>query len=136
MGAYIVVFPDKKYFNTADPSDRGSLEALYTSTGAVEYTLCRIDGTAYQQPTVSDTAPTNPDNAALWIDTSKEKHVLRQWSAAMSEWSEIPTVYTKLRFRSEGELPTLFRCGDGVSISGAAYSGVPLRHTFDAIVKE
>ena len=124
MGAYIVVFPDKKYFNTADPSDRGSLEALYTSTGAVEYTLCRIDGTAYQQPTVSDTAPANPDNAALWIDTSKEKHVLRQWSAAMSEWSEIPTVYTRLRFRSEGELPTLFRCGDGVSISGAGPADV------------
>ena len=42
----------------------------------------------------------------------------------MSEWSEIPTVYTRLRFRSEGELPTLFRCGDGVSISGAGPADV------------
>ena len=124
MGAYIVVFPDKKFFNTADSTDRGNLEALYTSAGAVEYTLCRADGTAYQLPTVSDTAPEEPANAALWIDTAQEKHVLRQWSAAMGEWSEIPTVYTKLRFRSEGELPGLFSVCDGVSISGAAPDGI------------
>ena len=124
MGATIVVFPDKKYYNTADPTDRGSLGALYTSAGAVEYTLCRADGTAYQQPTVSDTAPEEPDNAALWIDTSQQTHVLRQWSAALSEWNEITTVYTKLRFLSEGELPGLFSAYDGVSISGAAPDGV------------
>ena len=37
MGAYIVVFPDKQYWNTADPADFGSLEASYSSAGAVEY---------------------------------------------------------------------------------------------------
>lgn len=124
MGAYLVVFPDRKYYNTADPTDLGSLEALYTSTGAVEYTLCKSDGTAYQTPTVSDTAPEEPDNAALWIDTAGEAHVLRQWSAALGEWNEIATVYTKLRFRSEGELPGLFSVYDGVTISGAAADAV------------
>lgn len=124
MGAYLVVFPDRKYYNTADPTDLGSLEALYTSTGAVEYTLCKSDGTAYQTPTVSDTAPEEPDNAALWIDTAGEAHVLRQWSAALGEWNEIATVYTKLRFRSEGELPGLFSVYDGVTISGAAVDAV------------
>ena len=64
LGAYLVIFPDKLYYNTADPSDHGSLEALYTSTGAVEYTLCRADGSAYRQPAVSDSAPENPENAA------------------------------------------------------------------------
>ena len=124
LGAYLVIFPDKLYYNTADPSDHGSLEALYTSTGAVEYTLCRADGSAYRQPAVSDSAPENPENAALWIDTSALPHVLCQWSALQQEWSEIPTVYTKLRFRSEGELPTLFRESDGVSISGAEPEGI------------
>ena len=37
MGAYIVIFPDKVFYNTADPADHGSLEATYTSTGAVAY---------------------------------------------------------------------------------------------------
>ncbi|MCR5577225.1 MAG: hypothetical protein K6F56_09475 [Oscillospiraceae bacterium] len=124
MGAYIVVFPDKKYYNTADPTDRGSLGALYTSAGAVEYTLCKADGTACRQPTVSDTAPEEPDNAALWIDTSQQTHVLRQWSAAQSAWNEITTVYTRLRFLSEGELPGLFSVYDGVRISGAAPDGI------------
>ena len=39
MGAAIVIFPDKKYYNTADPTDFGSLDALYTSTGSVTFTL-------------------------------------------------------------------------------------------------
>ena len=119
MGAYIAIFPDKVYYNTADPTDYGSMEAVYTSTGVVKYSLCRIDGTEYAQPTISDTAPANPADADLWIDTSKETHVLRQWSAAMNEWSAIPTVYTKITFISEGEVPGLFREYDGVTISGA-----------------
>lgn len=119
MGAYICIFPDKKYYNTADANDRGSMEAYYTSTGAVKYTMCRVDGTDYGTATVSTTAPEEPENAALWIDTSKETHVLKQWSSATKEWVSIPTVYTKVQFISKGELPGLFREYDGVTIGGA-----------------
>lgn len=65
MGAYICVFPDKKYYNTADAGDHGSMEAYYTSTGTVKYTMCRADGTEYAKPTVSAAAPEEPENAAL-----------------------------------------------------------------------
>lgn len=119
MGAYICIFPDKKYYNTADANDRGSMEAYYTSTGAVKYTMCRVDGTDYGTATVSTAAPEEPENAALWIDTSKETHVLKQWSSATKEWVSIPTVYTKVQFISNGELPGLFREYDGVTIGGA-----------------
>ena len=34
MGAYVVIFPDKKYFNTADLTDCGSLEDEYESSGS------------------------------------------------------------------------------------------------------
>ena len=57
MGATIVVFPDKMYYNTADPSDYGSLEAEYSAAGAVEYSLCREDGTVYPAPALAETAP-------------------------------------------------------------------------------
>ncbi len=119
MGAYICIFPDKKYYNTADANDRGSMEAYYTSTGAVKYTMCRVDGTDYGTATVSTAAPETPENAALWIDTSKETHVLKQWSSATKEWVSIPTVYTKVQFISKGELPGLFKEYDGVTIGGA-----------------
>lgn len=119
MGAYICIFPDKKYYNTADANDRGSMEAYYTSTGAVKYTMCRVDGTDYGTATVSTAAPEKPENAALWIDTSKETHVLKQWSSATKEWVSIPTVYTKVQFISKGEMPGLFREYDGVTIGGA-----------------
>ena len=60
MGAVIVIFPDKVYYNTADPADHGSLEADYRSAGAVEYTLCREDGTPYPVPALGETAPASP----------------------------------------------------------------------------
>ena len=119
MGSYICIFPDKLYYNTADPTDCGSMEARYTSTGAVRYSLTNIDGTEYKNPALSDTAPIDPANAALWIDTSLSPHVLRQWSEALSEWVEISSVYTKMSFASSGEIPALFSLHDGVEISGS-----------------
>lgn len=120
MGAYIVIFPDKQYYNTADPDDYGSMEARYSSAGAVQYRLCRADGSEYQKPSVSASEPESPVNGQLWIDTAQGVHVMKSWSAVQVEWVEIPTVYTKLIFVSEGELPGLFSRYDGVTISGAA----------------
>lgn len=119
MGAYICIFPDKVFYNTADATDYGSMEAFYTSTGIVKYTMCNVLGEDYDTPTVSAAAPEEPENTELWIDTSKEEHVLKQWSAAVNEWVAIPTVYTKLTFISQGELGGLFKEYDGVTITGA-----------------
>lgn len=118
MGATICIFPDKVYYNTADPTDWGSMEARYSSTGAVSCTLCRIDGTEYQSPRVADTPKADPENGELWIDSSGETDLLKQWSGESQSWTEIPTVYTRLRFVSRGELPGMFRALDGVEISG------------------
>lgn len=124
MGAYICVFPDKKYCNTADEDDHGSMEAYYTSTGTVKNTMCRADGSEYAKPAVSAAAPESPENAALWIDTSQEKHALKQYSSATQEWVSIPTVYTRIQFISNGEIPGLFSVYDGVTISGAGVDDV------------
>lgn len=119
MGAYICIFPDKVYYNTVDPTDYGSMGAKYTSAGGVKYTLCQADGKEYEDPVVSDEAPASPENSSLWIDTSQTPHVLKQWSADMEVWVSTPTVYTKLSFASQGELPKLFEMHDGITISGA-----------------
>lgn len=124
MGAYIVVFPDKKYYNTADPTDYGSMDAIYTSTGNVTYTLCMLDGTPYSVPTVSSIEPLSPNNGDTWIDIGSEARILQQWSSVTMEWISIPTVYTKITFISNGELPGLFSEYDGVTISGASVDNV------------
>ena len=118
MGAYICIFPDKLFYNTADSEDYGSMEARYSSTGAVSCTLCRLDGTEYETPRVSDSPPAAPENGELWIDSSGDGDVLKQWSADSQSWTEISTVYTRLRFVSRGELPRLFKALDGVEIRG------------------
>ena len=115
------MFPDGKYYNTADPTDYGSMEASYASTGPVRYSLCREDGEEY---TGAVRAADAPAEAEPWIDTSDTPHVLRRKSAATGEWIPVETVFTRLSFISEGELPGLFGKLDGVTISGAAVESV------------
>ncbi len=124
MGAYLCIFPDKVYYNTANPADCGSMDARYRSSGSVRYRLCRADGTLYENVTVSAEAPASPANAALWLDSSGSAHTLMEWSSASEVWTAIPTVYTRLDFLSNGVLPKRFKANDGVTISGAAVENV------------
>lgn len=120
MGAYIVIFPDKLFINTENPEDCGSIDAAFESTGNITYSICKADGTAYAEPTVSAAAPASPANGALWIDTSSAVHVLKQYSEASAIWTEIVSVYTKIRSAGIGRD---FAVYDGVSISGASAVG-------------
>ena len=117
MGAYIIILPDKKYINAMDLNDRGDIEAAYESTAAVRFELCTITGDPYSEATVSDTAPENPENMALWIDTSSTPHTLKKWYSANSMWTPIATTY--IRISSPG-LGARFKQYDGVTISGVA----------------
>ena len=57
MGAYLVIWPDKKYINTKDLTDFGSLERRYESTGTVTLRLCRADGTDFGDWQAGGSAP-------------------------------------------------------------------------------
>ena len=69
MGAYLLIWPDKKYVNTQNLSDRGSLENAIQTTGAVTYALCRADGTEYEGYTTGAAAPASAESGDLWLDT-------------------------------------------------------------------
>ena len=118
MGAYVLVFPDKKFYNTEDPTDCGSMEAAFTLTGDLTLSLCGLDGTPWPDPTPSPTAPEAPANGALWLQSGESGATLCQWSEALGLWNELSTVYTRVEFTSEGEIPRLFRAYDGVEIEG------------------
>lgn len=124
MGAYLVIFPDKKYFNTADTEDHGDLEAHYTSAAGVpvSYAPCDVNGNVYTGISVQPDAPENPAGGALWMDNGAEQHALMQWSESSSMWVQIPTVYTRISAAGIGKL---FGDYDGVTLSGTAYDGDP-----------
>jgi hypothetical protein len=115
MGAYVIIMPDKKYINTADTTDYGDIEASVTTEAKVTFTLCKLDGTEYEDVVVRDTAPSSPANMALWIDTSSTPHSLKQYSQTNGSWVSIATTYIKITSPGIG---APFLDGDGVTISG------------------
>ena len=116
MGAYLCVFPDKLYFNTADDSDFGSMEASWSYTGSVLCAPCTAQGEELENVTAAASEPPAPGDGDYWLDTGE--CVLSCWSAAMEQWITVESAYTKLSFTSEGQLPALFSLYDGVRISG------------------
>ena len=45
MGAYLIILPDKKYVNMADPQDFGSMDQENITAAPVLLTQCTLDGT-------------------------------------------------------------------------------------------
>ena len=120
MGTYICIFPDKKFYNTANSADYGSMEAEFVYTGSISLSPCRYDGSLYSSaPVTSAAAPDSPENEALWLDTgSGAAPVLRQYSAALDTWAEVATPCTRVTFAAGSALPDLFAQYDGVSVEG------------------
>jgi hypothetical protein len=123
MGAYIVIYPDKLYINTENYTDCGSIDASFSTSGEVLYTLCKKDGSEYAQPDIGAISPTGVTNGALWIDTSTSIHTLKQYNEVTGMWVDIPTVYTKIQYKGIGKQ---FKQHDGVSISGCATTNAAL----------
>jgi hypothetical protein len=115
MGAYVIIMPDKMYINTKNLSDYGHIEETYESTAEVSFTLCKMDGVAYDNVAIQNTAPPKPENMDLWIDISEIPHTLKQYSDTSAAWSAIATTYIKI---SSPGIGAKFSEGDGVTISG------------------
>jgi len=120
MGAYILIWPDKAYYNT-ESGEFGGLEARRTTSGTVTYTLCRADGSAYEAYRTADTPPESPADGHLWVDTSQAPHVLKQYSAQRMMWVSMPTVFVKIEGRGIG---AGFAEYDGVTITGCEIEGI------------
>ena len=122
MGAYLCIFPDNLYLNTADMTDFGSMEMSWEAeeNTSVKYSICKGDGAEYGKTTVADEAPKDAENGDLWIDSSTDTHILKQYSKNMNMWVEIATVYVKIEAKGIGQR---IEKGDGIRISGCKYSG-------------
>lgn len=106
MGAYLVVFPDKKYINTVDESDYGDLEATFTNAirfagdlpRKVTLTPCDADGNSYElsayRITTSVPADWNSNYASYYIYENGQ-YYLNNGSSPSSYKSDLwrPHVY-------------------------------------------
>lgn len=118
MGAYAIIMPDKKYIRIIDDqTDWGNIEATVTTQQPVTFSLCRVDGTTYTGITISELAPENPSNMALWVDTSSTPHVLKQYSSSSGTWTSIATTYIRIEAVGSG-LGKPFEVNDCVTLSG------------------
>ena len=124
MGAYVIIMPDKVYVNTENLNEYGKIEASVTTTNTVTFELCKLDGEGYKDENGNDidissitspTAPSEPANLELWIDTSSTPHTLKQYSKANEQWVSVATTYIKIHSAGIGEP---FSVNDGVTISG------------------
>ena len=122
MGAYVIIMPDKKYINIQDKK-HGNIEDKFEASGQVVFTLCKYaDGDEVDNVvTTSPTAPSNPSNSSLWLDTSGETHVLKQYSETNAMWVSVPTSYIKIK--NDG-IDKKFNVGDGVTISNVYAEGL------------
>lgn len=120
MGAYVLIFPDRKYINTADHNDRGDIDATYSTNGEVTVHICRPNGEDYTAEYISDTEPENPADKGVWVNTSEYPNTLHQWNEAAGRWVSVTSSCIKLYTNSVGDvcMGDLFNVGDGVVISG------------------
>ena len=112
MGAYLLIWPDKKYVNTQDLSDKGSLENTRQTTGTVTFALCRSDGTEYEDYTAGAAAPTGAESGDLWLDTGSGAALMR-YDGVM--WQAVDDAAMKI---SAAGIGLGFSAGDGVTVSG------------------
>ena len=124
MGAYVIIMPEGKYINTiknGNEYEHGSINVEFTTESDVSFQLCSLTGDAYENATVSATAPSYPRNEQLWIDTSSEPHTLKKYSTSNAMWVSIPTTYIKVSSTGIGKE---FKQYDGVKISGITVESV------------
>lgn len=114
MGAKIAIFPDKKLFDTTTFSFT-DMEQKNVSSGTVRVTLAKGDGTPYGEYTEGDTAPENPENGQLWLDTSGDAPVMKTWSEAQGLWVAEATTYVLVSATGLGQG---MKALDGVTVSG------------------
>ena len=113
MGAYLLIFPDKKYINTQKLTEYGSMGNIQTSTGEVTFTLCYENGESVGSYVTGTYAPKEPGTGDLWMDTDRRVTVLRRYDGG--SWVEVTGICTKIAATGLGRG---FQAGDGVTVSG------------------
>ncbi len=120
MGAYLLIFPDKVYFNTADPEDFGAMEARL-SENRWHLTPCDPEGVSRTVRYAGEQAGLDATAGDFWYDTSGLSPKLRRYDG--KNWLA-EEGFVKLRldyYRSTSAKPVCFpeqfATGDSVRLT-------------------
>lgn len=117
MGAYVIFYPQGKWYNTANGED-GDVNSLFPAEDmepAFRFSLAKTDGTDYGNlPTTKPEEGTEGENS-FYIDTTVVPNVVKQYSGTKKAWVSVPTTFVKIS--AEG-IDERFEVGDGIIISG------------------
>ena len=127
MGAYVIIMPDKKYINTANLTEYGSINKWIDTEASVIFELCTIEGAKYNNtvaqpapPVITEEMEKDTSKIPAWIDTSSTPNALKQYSTSNASWATVPTTYIKISYPGIG-LP--FSLEDGITLIGV--EGIP-----------
>ena len=91
MGVYLVIMPDKRYYNTMNPADRGYIERLWESAGSVTFSPITVGSGASMEQYVKITATgiglgLNPEDGVRFsgIQYTGSNSVLREQLEALN----------------------------------------------------
>lgn len=116
MGAYIIILPDKVYYNTEN-GEFGNIEAEFVKEQGdpITFSLCTIDGAEYADIAKVEPALEDRVSGQYWLDTTSTPHSLKCWSESSGMWVTVGTTYIKISATGIG---AAFNQYDGVKISG------------------
>lgn len=137
LGAYILIFPDKKYFyslmfNHYDDEEWlenhglkksdyfGDLEA-FSEFGTVKMNMCNVYGEDYKFDYIQSNMPdeeegSNIENGTMWLDISSSPAKMMEYSDTYSGWLEITSNYIKVTV--DGDITAKYKNYDGLTFSG------------------
>lgn len=114
-----LVFGSGTYYNLENLGKNDVIWKEFESVAST-VTMCNKNGKAYSVTNISETAPSDPTDETLWIDTSDKPHVLKKYSTKKAMWISVATTYLKIEATGIGEA---FSEGDGVELRGAVFKG-------------
>lgn len=137
MGSYIIIMPDKIYFNTADPQhDFGHIEANM-SLSSVLCQPCEYDGTILNVDYVGNEAPETYYDGTIWLDSSDG--ILKRYDKIYNVWTAITNSYIKITYTPSGQdadISSKFAVGDGLLFSGFNENAINGYHTITRFLSD
>ena len=107
FGVYILIFPDKKYFNTIETEDYGDIEAsFYYNTGSYN-SLLNIEVLDEKGREITHLYPSELEAGAvdggICYHAGDQNAEIKQWNAATGEWVTVSKLYIYATFADEQE---------------------------------
>lgn len=115
MGAYVIIMPDKIWYN-ADSGECGYMENSFTHDegSEISFTLCSADGTAIEWHDEDYYKENEPQNGDYMMVTVNGKTSLKVYSASTSIWATVATTYMQINATGIGKG---FEKEDGIKIT-------------------